>query len=448
MNIQNNKRSNEGELPLQPQQKIQKIEPPPINTLPSELLMHIFSFLDIEDLLKVSLVNFYCHEMTADNLLWKAIANRIDGLVNKVDVPYREAITTPFKGILKMAGGIGVFIPEHLKKGPKTAAKLEKLIPYHEALDPGSLVECIKHFTQNAPETIVCIIFEYERGYLSTDDHLKLAGYVMSQNIIQVWSKIALAEKIPHEIPNDLHISWDSKHANSLFNEWVEKNMDKLNPIRDLNLSDLNLIYLPDKLQLLTNLKKLNLKDNRLNLLPNWIGNLTKLEILEVTDNFLSRIPDCVKNLQSLTTLNLDLNEFDLVPDPIKYLGNLKNLNLEDNRITVLPDWIGNFSDLEILSLYNNPIEYMPESAAQLKKLKVLDISNTQLTRFPPCIFEMDNLRELSIGACLYPSFSPIPKNKLTKLTDLEIIIKQDDETNIDHSDLRRVNINVTILEN
>jgi hypothetical protein len=390
MNIQNNKRSNVGELPLQPQKKVQKIEPPPINVLPSELLMHIFSFLEIADLMRASHVNEYWSQAANSNVLWKPIAEIVGyrlldagGSFKTQILPEHIRLVKKFKEIEKDVLHLRALIPSHLMEKPKTVSKLKHLGAWRAALHSKTLVDCIGHFTQNTPEPITSIM---QRRQLSTDDHLKLAGYVMSQNIIQVWNKLALAAQIPHQMPNNLETCCDPKVVNSTFSQWIDDHLNDLHQVEILQLTNLGLIMLPDGLQQLKDLKVLNISKNLLHSLPEWISNLTNLE-----------------------TLHLYNNHFTYLPEDIKDLNNLKELNFGYTQITEIPDWISNLSLLEELAFPYAPVKQISQSTKQLKQLEKLDLSETNITSLPSSLSKMDSLSKLTITTSLCQQTTEFP---------------------------------------
>jgi Leucine-rich repeat (LRR) protein len=412
MNIQNNKRSNNGELPLQPQQKIQKVEPPPINALPIEMITHIFSFLDIHDLVKASLVNRHWLQIATYDGLWKAIAYKLG--LQELDnmASFKTLISDTDIKIQESSSKFGALIPNHFTQKPRTISKLQYLFAWSLSLGKKNCLPCITNFNQNTstnPFTYLTLYTAFSFLKLCTYEDKLLAEFVISHNIIDVWRQIAQKAGIQVNIDQNLALQFDSRLINSWFNQWMNSNLNSLQQVENLELKNLGLIMLPDGLQRLENLKELDISENSLHLIPHWIGNLTKLEHLIVNMNKLFFLPDSVRELKNLKVLHLYNNNFTKLPEVIKDLTNLETLDFGFTLITKVPDWIGNLSLLKDLAFPYAPVEQFSKSAGQLKKLERLDLSHTKLASLPPCLLKMENLFKLTINPSLCPAATDLP---------------------------------------
>lgn len=123
-----------------------------------------------------------------------------------------------------------------------------------------------------------------------------------------------------------------------------------------LNLSGLNLKYIPKEINKLTHLKRLYLSDNK----------IIKIENLH--------------NLPNLIELDLSINEISSI-NGIEELINLKRLDLSYNQLSRLSGRIKSLYSLEILSLINNNIELSSDikNLKELKNLFRLELSGNQL---------------------------------------------------------------------
>ena len=374
MNIQDNKRSNDGNLPIQPPQKIQNLGPRPFKTLPKELIVHIFSFLNIVDLANISSVNKSWSQIANDNVLWKkfaeTFAKRVDYRVKDSSKKMKSQITPKYVDLVEKIKenendlpDLRPLIPCHLMKKPTTILKLLHLNAWLSALRPKILRNCILQFEANEPDinpddnmyTSVTKAF-----YKVENESIKrkmLAEFVINYNIIGVWSEIAQKAGIQMTIDHNLVKQPDSKRVNSLFNQWIDDNLEAIQKIETLKLSRLGLIMLPDGLKRLENLKVLDISVNSLHFIPHWIGNLTKLEHLLVNTNALSFLPWSMKNLTSLKKLHLHINKFTGLPDGLQHLENLEELKISKNLHDIRPPWIGKLTKLKTCSLLNNAVD-------------------------------------------------------------------------------------------
>jgi len=203
-----------------------------------------------------------------------------------------------------------------------------------------------------------------------------------------------------------------------------------------VNLSNLNITDLPQRLSQLRYLKYLNLCRNKelftnpqsmeqleslsgcfsslehLNLYwtnlssaPSWIFQLSSLTFLDISDNRLNQLWKQQPKCFNLKQLNISNNQLTDLPSSIQSLTNLKELSIYNNQLTHLPSEIQSLTNLKKLSISNNKLTHLPPSIQSLTNLKELNISNNQLTHLPSEIQSLTNLKELSIS-----------NNKLTHL--------------------------------
>lgn len=167
---------------------------------------------------------------------------------------------------------------------------------------------------------------------------------------------------------------------------WMHENAGLFSHIVELDLSDLNLKFLPTEIDLLTELKILDLADNQLMAIPDSIGKLTRLTDLCLRRNRLSSVPDSIGNLTNLRRLMLSNNIIRKLPDSIEKLTELRRLGLNDNLLKELPENIGNLSQLERLNISNNQIERLPNSMEKITEITglFLDANLINLEDIPP----------------------------------------------------------------
>ena len=109
------------------------------------------------------------------------------------------------------------------------------------------------------------------------------------------------------------------------------------NDIVALNLKNLNLKDIPEKIGKLVELNNLNISKNLLNKMPVQIKELTKIAILDLSHNQISSIPEWIKELKFLRELHLENNQLFSLPHTIEELTLLRRLYIQSNNIHRLP---------------------------------------------------------------------------------------------------------------
>ena len=182
------------------------------------------------------------------------------------------------------------------------------------------------------------------------------------------------------------------------------------NMIEELNV---HLTELPD-------LKMLIINDNRIPSLPpfcremqaltslnisrNPIGNQglqnlpPNLEWLEIDDIQLSGFPEAVSALSALSVLYISDNQIEELPTSIDQLTQLKTLRARDCQMRQLPNEIGSLAQLKHLTLTNNSISSLPDEIGNLLQLKNLDLQNNKLSSLPDSISNLSSLSRLLVG--------------------------------------------------
>lgn len=170
-----------------------------------------------------------------------------------------------------------------------------------------------------------------------------------------------------------------------------------------LDLGSNKLTALPNELfDHLKLLKKLNLSQNQLVTLPDSLGTLTQLQELSVTHNKLQSLPASLGSSLGLTSIALDSNQLTELPS---YLGAMKltSLTASGNMLRTLPETLP--SSLQSLELKNNQLQSIP-SLSRLSQLRRLDLSFNQLSALPD--LPTSELVEIFLG-----------NNKLTQVDSL-----------------------------
>ena len=160
------------------------------------------------------------------------------------------------------------------------------------------------------------------------------------------------------------------------------------NPIKNLNLSLLNLSHLSSlslkstgmsKISVETKscmlLKELNLADNRFEEFPMEISRLLYLKSLDLSSNLINSIPNGTVKLRYLRYLNLADNR--LLEFELNFFGlnNLEKLDLSSNYLSRLPENFNDFYNLKVLNLSDNNFNKLPSQLFGLKSLMKLNLS-------------------------------------------------------------------------
>ncbi|VDP93161.1 unnamed protein product [Echinostoma caproni] len=163
----------------------------------------------------------------------------------------------------------------------------------------------------------------------------------------------------------------------------IPTDLDKLERLVELDLSDNTLPRIPEPVLALRSLRKLNLARNQ-------IGDLS-----QVTDNW-----------PKLEYLNVSYNQLAQLPSGMTRLTSLRKLYVNNNRLTFagIPSGIGKLQDLEIFDASYNELENIPESLCRCGRLKRLNLNCNRLLTLPDAIhylresletFDVDNNPQL-----------------------------------------------------
>lgn len=109
---------------------------------------------------------------------------------------------------------------------------------------------------------------------------------------------------------------------------------------------------------------------------PAALGEKPASNKLDLSNQQLIKVPEYVFNQNNLEELNLSNNQLTgAIQAEIRQLKNLKTLNASNNLMTGVPAEIGQLENLEILDLSNNQLTGLPYELGNLKNLKTFNIS-------------------------------------------------------------------------
>ena len=136
---------------------------------------------------------------------------------------------------------------------------------------------------------------------------------------------------------------------------------------KNLDLSNLGLTELPEKLRDISHLENIDLSNNKLKFLPDWITELRELKGLNLSGNALRQLPRDIGKIP-LRVLWLSGNQLTSLPDSLRSTL-LQEIRLNGNLQLQLPSSILELSAQEILRYY---FESRLESGQPLAELKLL----------------------------------------------------------------------------
>jgi hypothetical protein len=194
----------------------------------------------------------------------------------------------------------------------------------------------------------------------------------------------------------------------------------KLRSLKILNLSNNELIMIPESILQLTNLKELHLTHNKLKKLPERIGLMGSLCRLELANNHLEKLPVTLAGLTKIDRLDVESNSLKLLPENLDAMKNCKTLNFNHNKLSRLPRCLGRMPNLITLSASWNQITYIPEELCASKTLKHIRLNLNCISLIPEKIGIMTQLYELSLDSNRLSGF-PMSFYLLVKLKVLRV---------------------------
>ncbi|XP_023767547.1 disease resistance protein RUN1 [Lactuca sativa] len=185
----------------------------------------------------------------------------------------------------------------------------------------------------------------------------------------------------------------------------VPKNLDQLECLEELDLSNTKIKHLPDNICMLKHLRSLKLRSCRLlEKLPKDLGRLECLEELTLTCGIIKDLPDSICLLKHLESLELyDCSCLEKLPKDIGRLECLKKLTVSSAQIKDLPDSICMLNKLESLELsYCWLLTKLPEDLGRLECLENLSLKGCKFLRdIPNIIRKMKGLKNLNLCNCI-----------------------------------------------
>lgn len=170
-----------------------------------------------------------------------------------------------------------------------------------------------------------------------------------------------------------------------------------LDQLQRLDLSDNELIDLPEEIGQLADLKICRLAKNRLGKLPSTFGHLKQLEILDLSFNRLEEIT-AVSELTKLFLFQAIENEIETLPDDIGQLKHLQTISLRGNALTQLPESFGELQALRHVDFSSNRLVQLCPMLNGLENLLTLNLEYNRLRQLPHSISNLKQLQSLNLG--------------------------------------------------
>lgn len=142
-------------------------------------------------------------------------------------------------------------------------------------------------------------------------------------------------------------------------------NKAKAEKTESIDLSNKDIIELPQEIGELVWIKHLNLSYNSIAELPASFCNLVNLESLLLTRNKISRMPAGIANFQNLRVIDLSYNPIIKISREFGFLNNLELLDASYCELRNLPVEITNLLNLKKLNLEENPMEFPPQKVVK-----------------------------------------------------------------------------------
>jgi Leucine-rich repeat (LRR) protein len=195
--------------------------------------------------------------------------------------------------------------------------------------------------------------------------------------------------------------------------------------IKVLDLANIGLTAVPQKISVMSQLQVLNLSNNSISQKFNYLSSLSTLSDLNLSGNQLTKIPTEIGALTNLKSLNLSHNKIS--PNFTSTLSSLKNLEwlaLAGNEFTNFPTELGLLKKLIHVNFSENKISGGFETLTGLKNLEQIYLDkNLIVGNFPSTLLQLDKLQMLSLKGnqlsgeipAVLPPVTFLDNNRFTK---------------------------------
>ncbi|WP_159470617.1 leucine-rich repeat domain-containing protein [Dyadobacter sp. 3J3] len=186
--------------------------------------------------------------------------------------------------------------------------------------------------------------------------------------------------------------------------------------IKRINLSGLDLKFIPNQIYRFRNLEELDLQGNEISVFELQMHRLPKLFKIDLSSNQLDQKNISIDKNKSLRILNLQKNAISDIPLSVRHCKRLESLWLGGNILALKTKSFRGLRHLEDLNLYNNSLAVLPEGLKKLRHLKVIDLYYNEFKEMPLVLTKLKRLETLAIAHNRLKFIDPkfVKLNKLT----------------------------------
>ncbi|KAJ6249669.1 hypothetical protein M0813_17092 [Anaeramoeba flamelloides] len=386
-------------------------------SLPSELLLEIFSKLPKSDLLRISHTCKLFYKLCFDKYLWRKLC------FLELSPDYRDLTE-----VIRIGRGslTEITLPNIPKSRAKLISDLMKGCPQLKTISMGGcdnkVLERVKsHNIENL--TLININTLPPNIYrLKNLKTLDLKGSFLREFDPQI-SKLTNLKEL--HLPAITKINENTEHLRSLnrltllTTEYPTPNVQNLTNLKELRIKlsiygyvqnktnynsqlvDLQKLQKLASFQLINfkkdvtmffqsfpsivnSLKHLKLCNNSLGTFPNEILHLTNLLSLDLSSNAISKIPDKINSLKQLTWLNLSQNDINKIPATLGDLKSLTYLNLNHNSSPKYKAHLEKFKSFRVYTPFDENEHYPYQSFFRYKKIQEFRNNSNFIYNGPP----------------------------------------------------------------
>ncbi|HMX39803.1 MAG TPA: leucine-rich repeat domain-containing protein [Saprospiraceae bacterium] len=195
------------------------------------------------------------------------------------------------------------------------------------------------------------------------------------------------------------------------------KEIQEMDNLQTLSLSDNRLLTLGNALQKCSQLKVLEVDNNDLQEFPMAaLTNCTQLEELSARGNALSQLPRALSTLKYLKVLDVGDNKLSSL-DTALYLPYLHKLRVDENLLNSVPTFVYRCRNLEYLNVYRNQIKHL-DALAPLTRLRTLNIGDNPIESLEP-LSQLTQMEHLTLD---WIDLDSMPQQHLESLKKLRIL--------------------------
>lgn len=301
-----------------------------------DILFHILSFLNTNDLLRCSSVNKQFYNVVMHNYLWKPLCKK--ELFNAHPIEYQMSYYETYKLYYRLTNLTLQF-------------RTSYLLPYQLYLQTDL---CVMNKLYEIP-SYISVLTNLEKLNLSSNDLMALPISMRS-----------LTNLRNLDLSCNYHFDFHSIILN-------------IPHLTRLSFNNNHMTEIPSTISKLQNLVKLELRHTVKESKPCYIRSFPLTIPIRI-----GKIPDSICQITNLQELQIDNNDLEILPENITRLTNLTCLTFSFNNIKYLPENIGNLTKLEILYFGRNMIRSLPDSFTKL----------VNLTWFQPSFYDIPQINK------------------------------------------------------